>query len=51
MKDRAKDVVRALGYTEEIYSDPADSAIGYSTWTHHLDYIEENDDSPERWQR
>jgi hypothetical protein len=51
MKDRAKDVVRALGYTQEIYSNPADSAIGYSTWTHHLNYIEENDDSPERWQQ
>ena len=51
LKDRAKEVVRSLGYTEAIYSDPADSAVGYSTWYHHLDYIEENDDSPDRWQQ
>jgi hypothetical protein len=50
MADRAQEIIRQLGYTEEIYRDPADTAIGYSVWTHQIDWIEEHDKQPDRWE-
>ena len=51
MEDRAREVVQKLGYTEPIYSNPGDSAIGFTVDSNYLNYIEEQDDAPGRWER
>ena len=51
MVDRAQEVIAKLGYTESVYSDPVDTAFGYSIWTGKLQEIEDNDKSPDRWAR
>jgi len=50
MIDRAQEIVRQLGYTEPVYSSPVDTAFGHSVWAAQLDWIEENNDSPDRWE-
>jgi serine/threonine-protein kinase len=49
--DRARDIIRELGYTEDVYSDPVDTAIGYSIWGQQIDWIEEHDTSADRWEQ
>jgi serine/threonine-protein kinase len=49
LEDRAREVIRKLGYTEPIYSDPGDSASGFFVDSGYLNHIEEHDDSPDRW--
>ncbi|NIR45765.1 MAG: hypothetical protein GWN51_14570, partial [Gemmatimonadetes bacterium] len=49
MVDRAQEVIAKLGYTESVYSDPGDTAFGYSIWAEKLREIEDNDTSPDRW--
>ncbi|MFQ5718988.1 MAG: serine/threonine-protein kinase [Acidobacteriota bacterium] len=39
MVDRARDVIKELGFTEPIYADPQDAAFGYSIWRPALDGI------------
>jgi serine/threonine-protein kinase len=51
LADRAREVVRKLGYTEPLYSDPFDSASGFTRDWSLLRWIEEHDDSPHRWDR
>ena len=49
--DRAREIIRQLGYTEEIFSNPVDTATGYSVWGSRIDWIEEHDRSPDRWEQ
>lgn len=44
---RARDVVKALGYSEA----PADYADGFILKDDYLDYIANNDSSPQRWEK
>ena len=47
--DRAREIIRQVGYTEDVYSRPYDSASGYEVWRDVLERMEEEDDSPGRW--
>jgi serine/threonine-protein kinase len=51
MVDRAREVIRQLGYTEPAYADPADSAFGYDAWLPQLDWIEAHHAGPDPWAR
>jgi serine/threonine-protein kinase len=48
--DRAQDVIAELGYTEPVYSQPADSAYGFDVWARAIDRIRRADDSARRWE-
>ncbi len=45
----AREVVRELGYTEPLHTDPVDSAVGFERRLEMIDWIAENDSSPDRW--
>jgi hypothetical protein len=47
----AREVIRELGYTEPLYADPVDSAIGFEPDYQITQWIGENDVAPERWSR
>ena len=47
----AREIIRELGYAEPIYADPVDTAIGYERDFGMVRWIEENDSSPDRWDR
>ena len=47
LADRAQQIFADLGYADP----PVDRAQGFSTIGAYLDYIEQNDKSPERWDR
>ena len=47
--DRAREIIRQLGYTDDVYSRPHDSASGYEVSRGVLEKMEEEDDSPARW--
>jgi len=51
LADRAREVVRAFGYDEDIHEKPYDRAYGYSVWQHQLNWIARNDSSADRWER
>jgi len=46
LRARARDIVKSLGYTEA----PADYADGFVIKRDYLDYIANNDSSPQRWE-
>ena len=47
----AREVIRELGYTEPLYADPVDSAIGFEPDYQVTEWIGKNDVSPDRWSR
>lgn len=47
----AREIVRDLGYVEPLYADPVDTAIGYKRDFGVVRWIDENDTSPDRWDR
>ena len=47
LEDRAREVLAKLGYTNE----PADTAFGFDRHTAYMDWLHENDPSPNRWER
>ena len=47
LEDRAREVLTKLGYTDE----PADTAFGFNRNTPYLNWLKENDPSPNRWER
>jgi tRNA A-37 threonylcarbamoyl transferase component Bud32 len=47
LRARARDVVKALGYSDA----PADYADGFVLKDDYLDYIANNDQSPQRWEK
>ena len=47
LEDRAREVLTKLGYTDE----PADTAFGFDRNTPYINWLHENDPSPNRWER
>ncbi|MCH7884324.1 MAG: protein kinase [Planctomycetes bacterium] len=47
LADRASEIVKKLGHTDPVI----DSAFGFARDNDYLRYIEENDDSPARWEK
>ncbi len=47
LADRASEIVKKLGHTDPVI----DSAFGFRRYNNYLRYIEENDDSPGRWEK
>ena len=47
LEDRAREVLTKLGYTDE----PGDTAFGYEGNWPYLNWLHENDPSPNRWER
>jgi serine/threonine-protein kinase len=47
----AREIIRDLGYVEPLYAEPVDTAIGYERNFGTVRWIDENDTSPDRWDR
>ncbi|MEE8586439.1 MAG: serine/threonine-protein kinase, partial [Acidobacteriota bacterium] len=47
LEDRAREVLTKLGYTDE----PADTAFGFDRNAPYMNWLQENDPSPNRWER
>jgi hypothetical protein len=47
----AREIIRELGYIEPLYTDPVDTAIGFARDFGMVRWIDENDTSPDRWDR
>jgi hypothetical protein len=47
----AREVIRVLGYTELLYADPVDTAIGFEPDYEVTEWIGKNGVSPDRWSR
>ena len=47
LRDRATELVKKFGYTAQ----PLDSAYGMGLDRDYLDYVHDNDPSPQRWNR
>lgn len=51
LQDRAFELMAELGYTEEVYVNPADRAWGWLTWSDVMRSVAENDSSATRWEQ
>ncbi|MCP4901444.1 MAG: serine/threonine protein kinase, partial [bacterium] len=51
LADRAGDLIKEVGYTQDAYTQPVDSAMGLMVWYDELIKIRDTDSSQDRWEQ